>query len=212
MPSGSTPPGSRVPTRQPVSRLATELDPADVQRADREATAQLEDALAFAEASPEPDQLAHLVDVFPPLDEVAAVGSWARPAEEPRVVESLNAALHDLLERDADVHVFGQDLLDPYGGAFAVTKGLSTRFPDRVHPTPISETAIVGSATGFALEGGKAVAEIMFGDFVALAADQLANSAAKHHYISRGEAPMNLVVRVPMGGGRGYGPTHSQSL
>jgi 2-oxoisovalerate dehydrogenase E1 component len=81
-----------------------------------------------------------------------------------------------------------------------------------VHPTPISEAAIVGSATGYALAGGKAVAEIMFGDFVALAADQLANSAAKHHYISRGEAPVNLVLRVPMGGGRGYGPTHSQSL
>ena len=79
-------------------------------------------------------------------------------------------------------------------------------------PMPISEAAIVGSATGYALEGGKALAEIMFGDFVALAADQLTNSAAKHHYISRGESPVNLAVRVPMGGGRGYGPTHSQSL
>jgi 2-oxoisovalerate dehydrogenase E1 component len=199
-------------TRDPVTRLAATLDSAAAEQADRDATAELEKALAFAEASPEPDQLGHLVDVYPPLDEAAAVGAWSRPAEEPRVVESLNAALHDLLEHDQSVRVFGQDLLDPYGGAFAVTKGLSTRFPDRVHPTPISETAIVGSATGFALEGGKAVAEIMFGDFVALAADQLANSAAKHHYLSQGEAAMNLVVRVPMGGGRGYGPTHSQSL
>jgi 2-oxoisovalerate dehydrogenase E1 component len=199
-------------TRDPVTRLAAMLDPADVEAADRDAVAQLDGELAFAEASPEPDQLAHLVDVNPPLDEAAAVGSWARPVEEPRVVESLNAALHDLVERDPSVRVFGQDLLDPYGGAFAVTKGLSTRFPDRVHPTPISETAIVGSATGFALAGGTAVAEIMFGDFVALAADQLANSAAKHYYLSQGEAAVNLVVRVPMGGGRGYGPTHSQSL
>src|SRR5207302_10725383 len=135
----------------------------------------------------------------------AVAKAWGRPAQEPRVVESLNAALHDLLEHDAAVHIFGQDLLDPYGGAFAVTRGLSTRFPDRVHPTPISEAAIVGSATGYALAGGKAVVEIMFGDFVALAADQLANSAAKHHYFSRGESPVNLVVRVAMGGGRGYG-------
>jgi 2-oxoisovalerate dehydrogenase E1 component len=52
----------------------------------------------------------------------------------------------------------------------------------------------------------------MFGDFVALAADQLANSAAKHHYLSQGQASVNVVVRVPMGGGRGYGPTHSQSI
>jgi 2-oxoisovalerate dehydrogenase E1 component len=53
---------------------------------------------------------------------------------------------------------------------------------------------------------------VMFGDFIALATDQLVNSAAKHHYISRGEARVNLVVRTPMGGGRAYGPTHSQSL
>jgi 2-oxoisovalerate dehydrogenase E1 component len=198
--------------RDPVTRLAAGLDPADVEAADRDAARTLEDALAWAEASPEPDQLSHLGDVYPPFAEAAAVRPWARPAEEPRVVESLNQALHDLLERDPDVRVFGQDLLDPYGGAFAVTKGLSTRFPDRVHPTPISEAAIVGSATGFALGGGKSVAELMFGDFVALAADQLANSAAKHHYLSQGQASVNVVVRVPMGGGRGYGPTHSQSL
>jgi pyruvate/2-oxoglutarate/acetoin dehydrogenase E1 component len=195
-----------------VTRLAATLDPGDVEQADRDAAAELDAALARAEASSEPDRLAHLVDVFPQFDDSAAVRPWARPADQPRVVESLNQALHDLLEHDPDVRVFGQDLLDPYGGAFAVTKGLSTRFPDRVHPTPISESAIVGSATGYALEGGKAVAEIMFGDFVALAADQLANSAAKHHYLSQGTASMNLVVRVPMGGGRGYGPTHSQSL
>jgi 2-oxoisovalerate dehydrogenase E1 component len=199
-------------SRDPVTRLAATLDPADVEQADRAVTDELDAALARAEASPEPDQLAHLVDVFPQFEDAAAVRPWARPADEPRVVESLNQALHDLLDHDSDVRVFGQDLLDPYGGAFAVTKGLSTRFPDRVHPTPISESAIVGSATGYALEGGKAVAEIMFGDFVALAADQLANSAAKHHYLSQGTASVNLVVRVPMGGGRGYGPTHSQSL
>jgi 2-oxoisovalerate dehydrogenase E1 component len=199
-------------TRDPVTRLAATLDPGEAERADDDARAQLEQAIASAEASPEPDQLSHLGDVHPPFDEAAAARPWARPAEEPRVIESLNQALHDLLEGDADVHILGQDLLDPYGGAFAVTKGLSTRFPDRIHPTSISETAIVGSATGLALEGRKAVAEIMFGDFVALAADQLANSAAKHHYLSQGNASVNLVVRVPMGGGRGYGPTHSQSL
>ena len=139
-------------SRDPVTRLAANLDPAGVEQADRDAVAQLDAALGHAEASPDPDRLAHLVDVFPQFDESAAVWPWARAAEEPRVVESLNQALHDLLEHDPDVRVFGQDLLDPYGGAFAVTRGLSTRFPDRVHPTPISETAIVGSATGYALE------------------------------------------------------------
>ncbi len=197
-------------TRDPVARLAAALPDAD--QVEAEVDAELEAALAQAEASPEPDELSHLGDVFAPLDEAAAARPWARPAGEPRVVEELNAALHDLLARDPEVRVFGQDLVDPYGGAFAVTKGLSTTFGDRVIPMPISEAAIVGSATGYALAGGKAVAEIMFGDFVALAADQLVNSAAKHHYLSRGESPVDLVVRVPMGGGRGYGPTHSQSL
>jgi 2-oxoisovalerate dehydrogenase E1 component len=199
--------------RDPVALLGARLPEAERARAEDEALARLDEALARAQASPEPDELSHLNDVNPPLDPAAAARPWARPAaDEPRVVESLNASLHDLLERDPEVRLFGQDLLDPYGGAFAVTRGLSTRFPDRVHPTPISEAAIVGSATGYALAGGKAVAEIMFGDFVALAADQLANSAAKHHYLSRGTAPVNVVVRLPMGGGRGYGPTHSQSL
>jgi 2-oxoisovalerate dehydrogenase E1 component len=199
-------------TRDPVTRLAAALPAEDVARVDDEVADELAAALARAEAMPEPDEISHLGDVFPPLDEAAAVRPWARPAGEPRVVEELNAALHDLLERDPDLRVFGQDLVDPYGGAFAVTKGLSTRFGDRVIPMPISEAAIVGCATGYALAGGTAVAEIMFGDFVALAADQLTNSAAKHHYLSRGESPVNLTLRVPMGGGRGYGPTHSQSL
>jgi 2-oxoisovalerate dehydrogenase E1 component len=198
--------------RDPVALLGSRLPQAKRERIEHEAVAQLDEALERAQESPEPDELSHLGDVFPRLEAAASARPWARPADGPRVVESLNAALHELMERDAEVRVFGQDLLDPYGGAFAVTKGLSTRFPDRVHPTAISEAAIVGSATGFALAGGKAVAEIMFGDFVALAADQLANSAAKHHYLSRGESPVNLVVRLPMGGGRGYGPTHSQSL
>lgn len=197
-------------SRDPVTRLAAGLE--GHEQVEDAVAAELEEALARAEASPEPDQLSHLGDVFPPLDVTAAVRPWARGVEDARVVDELNAALHDLFAADPAVRIFGEDLLDPYGGAFAVTKKLSTEFADRVHPTPISEAAIVGSATGYALEGGKAVAEIMFGDFVALAADQLANSAAKHHYVSRGESPVNLVVRVPMGGGRGYGPTHSQSL
>jgi 2-oxoisovalerate dehydrogenase E1 component len=197
--------------RDPVARLAPAVD--DAEAVEAEVATELEAALAQAEASPEPDQLSHLGDVWAPFDEAAAATPWARQVEgDPRVVEELNAAHHDLFERYQEVRIFGQDLLDPYGGAFAVTKGLSSHFADRVVPMPISEAAIIGSATGYALEGGKALTEIMFGDFVALAADQLTNSAAKHHYISRGESPVNLTVRVPMGGGRGYGPTHSQSL
>jgi pyruvate/2-oxoglutarate/acetoin dehydrogenase E1 component len=127
-------------------------------------------------------------------------------------LESLRRALHALLEADARVVVLGEDILDPYGGAFKVTQGLSTRFPDRVLTTPISEAALVGMGVGLALRGRRPIVEIMFGDFVTLAADQLINHAAKYAAMYNGRVQAPLVVRTPMGGGRGYGPTHSQSL
>lgn len=106
----------------------------------------------------------------------------------------------------------GEDILDPYGGAFKVTAGLSTEFPDRVLATPISEATIVGVCVGAALRGLLPVAEIMFGDFVTLAADQIINHAAKFAGMYNGQVKVPLVIRTPMGGGRGYGATHSQSL
>ncbi|WP_433375437.1 alpha-ketoacid dehydrogenase subunit beta [Streptosporangium sp. CA-115845] len=129
-----------------------------------------------------------------------------------RVAENLNAALHGLLDDDPTAYVLGEDILDPYGGAFKVTKGLSSRFPGRVIGTPISEGALTGVAAGLALTGNTAVAEIMFGDFVSLAFDQLCNFAAKSVSMYGERLPLRMVVRCPTGGGRGYGPTHSQSL
>jgi pyruvate/2-oxoglutarate/acetoin dehydrogenase E1 component len=125
---------------------------------------------------------------------------------------SLRNALHALLGQDPHALVLGEDILDPYGGAFKVTQGLSTAFPGRVFTTPISEAALVGLAVGLALRGFHPVAEIMFGDFITLAADQLINHAAKYGPMYNGRVSIPLVVRTPMGGGRGYGPTHSQSL
>jgi pyruvate/2-oxoglutarate/acetoin dehydrogenase E1 component len=128
------------------------------------------------------------------------------------VLESLNNALHTALENDPRVYLLGEDILDPYGGAFKVTRGLSTKFPGRVLTTPISEAAIVGISGGMALRGLRPVAEIMFGDFVTLTADQLVNHAAKFRWMYDDNVRVPMVVRAPMGGRRGYGPTHSQSL
>ncbi len=127
-------------------------------------------------------------------------------------LESLRSALHTILQEDPLAVVLGEDILDPYGGAFKVTQGLSTRFGERVFTTPISEAAIVGLGVGLALRGRHPIVEIMFGDFVTLAADQLINHAAKYGPMYNGQVSVPLVVRTPMGGGRGYGPTHSQSL
>ena len=130
----------------------------------------------------------------------------------PTVLDSLNQSLHQLMDADERVVVLGEDILDPYGGAFKVTRGLSSRFPGRVFTTPISEAAIVGLASGLALRGLRPIAEIMFGDFLFLAGDQLINHAAKFRWMYNDEVRVPLVIRTPMGGRRGYGPTHSQSI
>jgi pyruvate/2-oxoglutarate/acetoin dehydrogenase E1 component len=128
------------------------------------------------------------------------------------VLASLNAGLRRCLEQSERVYLLGEDLLDPYGGAFKVTHGLSSDFPQRVITTPVSEAGIVGVGVGMAMRGFLPVVEIMFGDFLTLAADQILNHAAKFSWISGGEVEVPIVIRTPMGGRRGYGPTHSQTL
>src|SRR6185437_15979950 len=100
----------------------------------------------------------------------------------------------------------------PYGGAFKVTRGLSMRYPGRVRATPISEAAIAGGSAVLALAGFRPIAEIMFCDFLTLCFDQVANHIAKYGAMYDGGATCPVVIRTPSGGGRGYGPTHSQSL
>jgi len=129
-----------------------------------------------------------------------------------RYVESLNKALHLLMEDNNKVFVLGEDILDPYGGAFKVTKGLSTSFPKRVLSTPISEASITGFATGLAIRGFRPILEIMFGDFITLCTDQIVNGATKYHNMYDEKISVPIVIRTPMGGRRGYGPTHSQTL
>ena len=129
-----------------------------------------------------------------------------------KYVDSLNQGLHELMAEDATVVLLGEDLVDPYGGAFKVTRGLSSSFPGRVVSTPVSEGAIVGVATGMAIRGFRPIVEIMLGDFLTLCVDQIVNGASKFCWIYRGQVTVPLVIRVPMGGRRGYGPTHSQTL
>ena len=124
----------------------------------------------------------------------------------------LGESLGQLLQEDPRVILLGEDIVDPYGGAFKVTRGLSSRFPGRVRSTPISESAMVGLAVGLAMEGFRPVVEIMFGDFLTLTFDQILNHATKYRQMYNGQISCPIVVRTPCGGGRAYGPTHSQSL
>ncbi|MFI1436646.1 2-oxo acid dehydrogenase subunit E2 [Streptomyces lydicus] len=136
-----------------------------------------------------------------------------RPATTgaPRIATELNRALHGLFRRDERLYLLGEDILDPYGGAFKITNGLSTAHPDRVLGTPLSEGGITGVANGLALCGNRVIVEVMFGDFLALAFDQLLNFTTKSVSMYGRRLPMHVLVRCPVGGNRGYGPTHSQS-
>lgn len=126
-------------------------------------------------------------------------------------LSDLQDALHTLFIEDERILLLGEDLADPYGGAFKVSKGLSTRYPQRVLSTPISEAGITGAAAGLAIRGMRPIVEIMFGDFLTLCADQIVNHICKFSGMYPG-VTVPLVVRTPMGGGRGYGATHSQSI
>ena len=122
-------------------------------------------------------------------------------------LEAIRQALSEEMARDARVFLIGEDV-GPYGGAFKVTDGLFDRFGEsRVIDTPISETAIVGSAIGAAYMGMRPVAELQFIDFIACCFDMLTNFAATSRY--RNGAGVPIVVRGPCGGGVGGGPFHS---
>lgn len=146
----------------------------------------------------------------PHSNSVQFSGLPASPAA--RVADECNRALKDSMTEVPELLMIGEDILSPYGGAFKITRDLSQMFPERVLTTPISEAAIVGVSTGLALAGYRPVAEIMFGDFLGLAFDQLVNHAAKFRFMYGDHVEVPVVVRTPMGGYRGYGPTHSQCL
>jgi len=125
---------------------------------------------------------------------------------------AINKALHELCKENDLVYVLGEDIEDPYSGAFKATKGLSSLYPERVLSTPISEAAIIGMAGGMAMRGLLPIVEIMFGDFILLGMDQIVNHICKYSGMYAGQVKTPIIIRTPMGGGRGYGPVHSQSL
>ena len=125
---------------------------------------------------------------------------------------AIRDAIAEEMRRDDRVFILGEDIAG-YGGAFKVTQGLVEEFGvARVRNTPISENTIVGVGVGAAVCGMRPIVDIMFQDFIALAMDQLVNHAAKFYYMYGNQASVPMVVRTPAGGGRNYGPTHSQSL
>jgi 2-oxoisovalerate dehydrogenase E1 component len=208
--------------RDPITRFAERLDAAGlVDRASRaaaeaDARSQVDrlvvEALGDDVPSTTPDE--EVARVFAPAAPLtrAAARPVGVPGTEPelRYVDAVREALQVAMGADPRVVLLGQDIAG-YGGVFKATEGLVADFgPDRVRNTPIIESGAIGAALGLALDGFRPVVEMQFGDFVSCGFNQLVNNVATTHY--RWGAPVPLVVRLPVGGGLGAGPFHSQNV
>jgi pyruvate dehydrogenase E1 component beta subunit len=126
--------------------------------------------------------------------------------------QAVREALAEEMRRDPRVFLLGEDVAEA-GTPFKVLSGLVEEFgPARVIDSPISEAGITGLGVGSAMTGMRPVVDIMFGDFIALAMDQIVNQAAKVHYMSGGKLKVPLVVRTTLGATRRTAAQHSQSL
>ena len=128
------------------------------------------------------------------------------------IAQLLNSSLDNYLSTSKKNLLIGEDINDPYGGAFKVTKNLSTKYKSQVFQMPISEQAFSGAAIGLTLKGYNVVVEIMFCDFMTLLTDNLINLASKYAKLANDSMKGKILIRTAAGGHRGYGPIHSQNI
>jgi 2-oxoisovalerate dehydrogenase E1 component len=200
--------------RDPIDRARGELrsrSAASVNEIDAAVRAEVDDAVTWALAQPEP-AVGTLADYLaPPAGPPARETPLPADAEPIRMSRAVRAALRHELAADPRVFVAGIDV-GAGGNVFGLTRGLLADFPGRVRDTPIAETAIVGMGVGAAMAGLRPVVEIMYSDFMAVCFDQLINQAAKLRYMTGGRVSVPLTVRTQFGAGRSSGAQHSQSL
>jgi pyruvate dehydrogenase E1 component beta subunit len=126
--------------------------------------------------------------------------------------QAICEALDEEMARDENVLMIGEDI-GFIGGNFKTSVGLMEKYGEwRVKDSPISEAGIVGMGVGMALTGLRPIVELMFSDFLLVAADQVINQAAKIRYMSGGQATVPLTIRCPIGAGRSSAAQHSQSM
>ena len=205
-------------TRDPIARLEAALvkkkalSPAAVAEIRTAAEAEIEAAIDFAKASPEPDESIFATAVYAPRPLQAEPSPRLDPERKLTAVEAINEALRQEMARDERVFVIGEDV-GGIGGIFGATRGLMEDFgPTRLIDTPISEMGIAGAAVGAAIRGQRPVVEIQIFDFVTLMMDMIVNQAAKFRFMLGGAPTVPIVFRGPQGGGIRLAAQHSQSL
>lgn len=176
---------------------------------------EINEAADWAETRPDPIAENSLDTLYAPLESRDLPYAASEPTEgTPAVlVDAVNHALKEELERNPKMIVFGEDVGDPKGGVFTATRGLSTQFgTDRVFNSPLAEASILGVAIGLGVRGYKPVVEIQFGDYIWPAFMQIKNELATMRYRSNGGFKAPVVVRVAVGGYIHGGLCHSQNI
>lgn len=160
------------------------------------------------EEHPTPVSESELKDVYTSARSTVNI-SPKDAGKEIRFIDAVSDGLKQSMAAHPNLIIMGQDVAE-YGGVFKITDGFVQEFgTDRVRNTPLCESAIIGTALGYALKKGKSVVEMQFADFVSCGFNQIVNNLAKIHY--RWGAEADVVVRMPCGGGVGAGPFHSQT-
>ncbi|WP_020569513.1 alpha-ketoacid dehydrogenase subunit alpha/beta [Neolewinella persica] len=173
---------------------------------------EIEDGLKAAGAMPETvgDVDRELAAMYAPLTSTAPAAAPGNASTEMRVIDAISDGLREGMRAHDDLVLMGQDIAD-YGGVFKITDGFMAEFgAERVRNTPLCESAIIGIGLGLSIAGGKAMVEMQFGDFVTCGFNQIVNNLAKLNY--RWGQNADVTVRLPVGGGVGAGPYHSQTM
>lgn len=204
--------------KDPVKRFESDLiekgflTAQELEERRAEAFAQIEEAALLADQIPFPPRKDAAENVFLPV--VVESTPTTQCGESIVLMDALNHAIAEEMERDPGVIVFGQDVAGGKGGVFGITRTLTDRFgKSRCFNTPLAESTIVGLAIGLSFDGfHKPVAEIQFADYSWTGMNQLFNELSSIHYRSKGQWNCPVVIRMPYGGYIQGGPYHSQSI
>ncbi|OZC04681.1 tungsten formylmethanofuran dehydrogenase [Rubricoccus marinus] len=171
------------------------------------------DALAKTiEAEPDPDPSEATTHVYYEGEDTREYEASGETGDLVVMVDAINHAMDEEMERDERVLVYGEDVGGGKGGVFTATRGLTAKYGDRCFNSPLAEHSVIGSAVGLAAAGYKPVVEIQFADYIWPAMQQIRNQVASFRYRSRGEWACPMVIRVPAGGYIHGGLCHSQNV
>jgi len=203
--------------RDPIPRFERYLlekgviSPSELEEIRHRHFSMVEDAASAADLLPFPKPESATDKLFAPFDAQSKGGECG---ESVVLMDALNHAMAEEMERDPGVVVFGEDVARGKGGVFGMTRLLTERFgAERCFNTPLAESTIIGLAIGLSADGiHKSIAEIQFADYFWSGANQLLNELASIYYRSNGEWNCPVVIRMPYGGYIQGGPYHSQSI